>query len=455
MKTIFFIITRGFLARNILRSGILERLKKANIRVVIFFPLYQGNSEISKELQQEFASEHVILEGVIDTKTGLFYRKIFLPVISYLVYTKTTWTYSLMGNNKNKKRSNFFAYLERFTLGWLGQAVWLRSFARWIDQKFFTYNFYQNYFDTYKPDVVFSSSIISKVDIFFMKEARQRGIKTVSMPKGWDNIAKHFYHFIPDLLFVQNKVMKDQAVIVQNIPKEQVQVVGFPQFDYYYDKSFLMTREEYCRSLGINPAKKIIFFGSEGIWAPNDDDIARSLSFFIKENKLFTPSSLIIRPHYTDVKSNRFSSFVTPDVVLDPHYTLSNFFMDNWNPTKEDMRWFWNLLYHSDLLVTTTSTLTLDAACFDKPIINVAFGILFKRGKDMSELFYNKDHYLWVLETNAVDVVRNEQELLQSIDKYLKDPSLKKQERQVLRDKLCNFDGKASEHIVTTLLNFI
>ena len=37
MKTVFIVITRGFIVRNILRSGILELLKKKGYRIVVFF----------------------------------------------------------------------------------------------------------------------------------------------------------------------------------------------------------------------------------------------------------------------------------------------------------------------------------------------------------------------------------------------------------------------------------
>jgi len=357
-----------------------------------------------------------------------------------------------MGNVKNKKRANWRAYLEKWMYKPFSYVTFFKYIARFVEQHVFRNNTYEKYFDKYNPSLVFSSSIVSTVDILFMKEARRRGIKTVSMPKGWDNIAKMFYKFVPDLLVVQNELMEEQVPRVQCFSKSSVVSVGFPQFDYYVDAP-LLSREEYCKLIGVDPKRKLIFFGSEGVWAPYDDAIVDILVKWLDEGVYDEDTTIIIRPHYSDVYNNRFVRFEnTPHVVLDPFFTLSNFFLDNWDPVRKDMEMFANLLHHSDVLITTTSTLTLDAACFDLPIINIAFGILYKHGQDMSELFYKKDHYQWVLDTGAVDLVFNNKELLSSINKYFGDPSIDQAQRKNLVNKVCyRDDGKSCERIVNSI----
>ena len=43
MKTVFIVITRGFIIRNILRSGVLDNLKRSGCRVVIFLQIMNKN----------------------------------------------------------------------------------------------------------------------------------------------------------------------------------------------------------------------------------------------------------------------------------------------------------------------------------------------------------------------------------------------------------------------------
>ena len=105
-------------------------------------------------------------------------------------------------------------------------------------------------------------------------------------------------------------------------------------------------------------------------------------------------------------------------------------------------------------MVAIASTLTLDATCVDKPIINVAFKALYhpKNGRDVSHLLYSQDHYDWVLETGAADLARSDEELFTAINTYLRDPSYKKKERKVLLDRLCyGNDGRSSERVARVI----
>lgn len=455
MKTIFIIIGRGFLVRNFLRSGVLEILKKSSLRVVILFPLTKGHKDVPESLRSEFEGENVVIEGISRYSIGGLYG-LYARIVRFCVYSKTTWTYCLVWGKRSskKERSKIRVYLERILVFPLSRIAFFKTIARFIEEKFFVHNFFGEYFEKYQPSLVFSTSIISTPDILLMKEARRRGVKAVSMVKSWDNVAKFFYRVAPDKLLVQNELMRDAADKLQNFDKSKIRVVGFPQFDKYIDKSIILPREEYFSRIGLDPDRKLIFFGSEGVWAPYDDSIAEMLSNAVVNDRLVKPCSLIIRPHFTDFKNDRFDRFAnTKNVKVDDNYHISDFFLDNWDPSNEESRLFINLLFYADLMVTTTSTLTLDAACFDKPIINVAFNILYKDGKDISDLFYNKDHYKWVLDTGAVDLVGSESELFDSVNKYLLNPELKRNERKELVKKLCyKIDGKSSQRIVNEIL---
>ena len=57
MKTIFITITRGFIVKNVLRSGGLNELKKRGYRIVIFLAC----REVPEYIKDEFAGDQVIL----------------------------------------------------------------------------------------------------------------------------------------------------------------------------------------------------------------------------------------------------------------------------------------------------------------------------------------------------------------------------------------------------------
>jgi hypothetical protein len=128
--------------------------------------------------------------------------------------------------------------------------------------------------------------------------------------------------------------------------------------------------------------------------------------------------------------------------------------MDNWDPSVQETIKFVNLLTHCDILISAASTLSLDGVCFDRPLINIGFGVLLDRktDADMSYLLYIAEHMQWVLKTGAVDVVYSYQELFNRINDYLRNPAIKQAERKQLLNELCfKVDGHSSERLVGAL----
>lgn len=448
-KTIFITASRGFIVRNILRSGILDLLKKEGFRIVIFF---SGTTEkIPRYLLDEFQDPNVILEN-ITKMPHVFGHKRFAKIVALLVFSRSTWYHSQLGSS-NLRRSFFWKYTEILFSFVAGRAHFLKTFARFLEKYVFVRDIYEGYFSRYNPSLVFSTSIVSGIlDVEMMKEAARRSIRTVSMPKGWDNITKTLYRFVPDMLLVQNGLMKNAAIRYQRIPEEKVTVVGFPQFDWYRRPDAIESRESFCTSIGLDPKRKIIFFGSEGRWAPNDHAIASLIARWVVDGTFSHPCSLFVRPHFSDIKKGRFDIFknISPHIAVDESIILSDFFSDNWDPGIEETKKFTNLMYHCDVMVNIASTLALDAVHFDKPIVSAAFKALYhpKDGRDVSRILYTQDHYEWVFQTNAVDLARSDGELFSIIDTCLQDPSRKRKERKVLLDRLCfGNDGMSSERV--------
>ena len=356
-------------------------------------------------------------------------------------------------------RPSFWKYVEGMIFVPLSKIQFLKKLARYLERRIFSKEIYGELFNKHTPSVVLSTSIASKADIQFMAEAERRGIPTVSMPKGWDNVTKTLYRFVPDKLAVHNELMREAAVDIQRVKRENVVTVGFPQFDLYRKPEIIINRENYCKQMGLDPSRKIIFFGSEGRWASSDEKIVLALAEAVGDGGIFAKTaSLIIRPHFTDIKERRFDKFEQfKNVIVDKTITTSNFFMDNWDPGMEETKKFVNLLYHCDVLVTVASTLNLDAVCFDKPLININYGVLQhpKTGKDITPVLYMADHLQWVLDTGAVDLVSSDLELKNKIGEYLIDPSKKSKERGLLLDSICyKVDGNSSKRLADIVISY-
>ena len=116
---------------------------------------------------------------------------------------------------------------------------------------------------------------------------------------------------------------------------------------------------------------------------------------------------------------------------------------------------FTNLIFHSDVNVNMASTMTLDFAAFDKPIVNVAFDVsnppLF--GRPIWEHYYRYDHYLPVVQLGAARFARSPDDLAADLTDYLGDPGLDREARRRLLDlELGAPMGDSSRRVLDALL---
>lgn len=456
MKTVFIIITRGFIVRNILRSGGLELIKKRNCRIVVF--LLSKEKETPEYLKKELEDENVVLHSIPDARSTRMHRAV-KKITTFLLYTDSTKRYLKYGNKRMISRSRYKTYLNLLFVRIISLIWFLKPMMRWVEITYFPEEvpMIKKYFDKYQPDLVFSSSVISSLDIAFMKEAKRRDVKTLSMPKGWDNVTRNYYRFIPDYMIVQNDILRKKTIEMQDMEKERVITVGFPQFDWYAKEDILRTREEHFARMGLDPKLPLIFFGSEGMWADQDYKIAEKIYDWIKNNKLVKSCQLLVRPHFSNVKEGKYLVFKGRErVVLDETFGLSDYFIDNWDPAITETVDFVNSLKHCNVLVTVVSTLNLDAACLDRPSVNIGYKCKFRKDKDITPWLYKSNHVQWVLKTGGVDVAWSEEELMKIINENLLNPEKNSEGRSRLRNELCyKVDGKSSERMVEVISNIL
>lgn len=467
-KTVFITITRSFITRNILRNGVLDELKKRGYLVIVFFP----RKKVAEYLRREFEDEQVKLAAVPEIGSGRLHRLFLKMNFSFLIFSQSARKRALYFNENASTRFFSKEFLKKTKIvPWLRYAYLfiasrsrlLKRLYRFLELKLFSQTdpAIQAHFDGYRPDLVFSTSFVSGFDAAFMKEAKRRGIPTASMPKSWDNIPLGYARFLPDYFMVPNEPSRRVAVTMQDIPADRVRIVGLPQFDWYSRQDIIKSREEHFKKKGLNPSLPLIFFGSEGVWAPYDHEVAETIYQWIENGELAKPCQMLVRPHFSNADQDVFKHLRGKPKVAVDSYRLTNFLGDKWDPSKEEMVDFINSLNHCDIMINAASTLTLDAACFDKPIINIGFGCMYeggeRSGQDItSSALYTSDHFGWVMETGATKKVETYDMLKKQINIYLANPSFESEERETLRQKLCyKLDGKSSQRLANVLDNII
>lgn len=453
MKTIFITISRGLIARNILQTDVFKLLKKAGLRIVLLTPAYWD-----KRFLEEFKDNNVLIESLIEPKLG-FFERIFPLIHQGLIYSDTIeirWRYGIF----SPEETTFLNYIfKKIIFKPLSFFPFLREVARWLDFKLFPGKFHSELFKRYQPSLVFATSIAFEGDADVLKEAKKEKIPTIGMAKSWDNFCKNSFRIKVDKLIVWNEFMKEEAIKYQNYKPQDIYIAGIPQFDYYRNQEIIQRREEFFQKIGADLNKKLILFGSEGNYFMVSPEIIEILASFISQGLLREPCQILVRPHpshHDDLK--RFEKFRgKPNIIIDDFFQPALAFKDPTDYSREQMIHFANSLYHCDILISSASTLTLDGAAFDKPIINIGFDGFQKKPYSHSIIRqYDTAYYQGVVKTQAAWIVKSQAELLEAVNNYLANPSIKSQERERLRKRFCyKIDGQAGQRIAQFILKMI
>jgi hypothetical protein len=129
----------------------------------------------------------------------------------------------------------------------------------------------------------------------------------------------------------------------------------------------------------------------------------------------------------------------------------------NWDqilPLPADAQFLTNLTKHADLNVNLGSTMTLDFAIHDRPVVNVAFDVASPPpfGMPLWDHHYRFDHYQPVITLGAARFARSATELAEHVEAYLTDPTLDRAGRKRLVDlQLGRRPGESSHHVIEAL----
>lgn len=291
--------------------------------------------------------------------------------------------------------------------------------------------------------------------------ARSLGIPTATFIFSWDNltskgrIAAPFDHFL-----VWSELMKQELLkYYPDVALNRVHVVGTPQFDPYADRSLLRTREEFFRQIGADPVRPLICYsGGDTGTCPEDHLHLDILMRLVRSGRIFHNPQVLVRPAPVD-EGSRYHAVRKeyPEMIFAQPAWLHTVSGD-WArciPKAEDVRFLANLTHHTDVNVNLASTMTLDFAIHDRPVVNVAFDVSDPppRGRPpLWEYYYCFDHYRPVVELGAARFARSVDGMATHINAYLEDPGLDREARRRFVDLEVGVPvGEASIRIIETL----
>jgi len=459
MKTLLISVFDSNMVRNILRTDVLSTLAQDASFGKIILLVHPLKLE---EYRKEFGSDTILLDSYpsnLPSKAELF-----------------TWflvRHSIHTKNVRAKIDELYynaggGWLMRLAKHLVARAIFEMTLIPVIDRMVRALTkmahpgtVFDAILDRYKPDLVFLPTIFATNDVRLLTRCKKRSIPTIGMIKSWDNlIGKDPLLVWPDRLIVHNDLVKDYAVSMHRYPEDRIFVSGVPQMDIYADPSFPFSREEFFRTLGLDPEKKLIVYAAVGkLISFHEFDTIRMLADLVVSNKLECPSQLLVRLHPA-YPSDEAKLGALPGVTIVRPGTEG---MER-NPLRFDFEFrhdetrdLATTMDVADVVIQSGSTMAIDAACFDTPIISLGLDGYQEDEKQerSARRLLVKDHFKRILDTGGAPAVYTHKELVTLLNLYLADPSLDHEGRmRIVREQCFKLDGKSGKRIAHYISSF-
>lgn len=439
MKTIFLFIPQQVFATDLLQSHYLEYLA-AKYRVVVFSPFIDDSI---MQNQQYFKNQNTVYIQWANPNQNLLnwfkYRRVnFINEFNKLIITRQPAGEKTQAKSRKNRLIKFL----------------LRPFSKIINTGFFTKiegllikrpKEFDNWIREYQPSLVITPTPgLNAYDANAILLAKKYKIPTLATNFTWDNLTSES-HIIrkSDYLFIWNEIVRKEAVNIHHYPDNRIFTTGIMRFDHYFqNEPNPKTRESFLASKNLNPKLPMILYSTV---STSFIYHRKHLQYLLdlREEKLIPYTSILIRVHPLDPYNDYLQFADLPDVCVekagrDIPWPEGG---TRIGMTKED---FLNLKYtikYCDLNINFVSTISLEAAIFDKPVINY-----IEPGK---EYMFSVSHYKPIAESGAIKLVKNIDEYRDAIIAYLKNPKLDQEKRRKLIDSYVPFqDGLAYKRAV-------
>lgn len=451
MKTIFITVAESSIANNILRGPFGTKIKGApDLRIVLLV-----TPEKQQVYKEEFGGGNIVIESL----------PLAVPNYTERVMAFLAGNCLPTGMIKFKQMRQFKEDGRLFTLC-VKRFLWYLPLKRLLTRLLRKLELYiapaarvKELFDRYHPDLVFCPLVsYAGMDMPVLREAKRRGVKTLgAASRSWDAFVAHGYlRVVPDRLLLVDRYIKECGVRYQFIDVDTMEVVGFPAFDWYWRKDLIEPRDKFLAKLGIDPNKKVILFGAaEYYWYPRDYEIAEIFGEMVDGGMLPDNLVMLFRPYpgfAGPVEKVKDLRHVVPDMRA-----FSMQWADDLEMREQQVAHLLNSIFHSEMVITTVSTIAIDGMVLGKPAIAAAFEKT-KSPYWFSPLRFHdhSTHFMAVMATGGIRKVDSKEKLAEAIKMYLANPLADQEKRKKLTGLFIEpNDGKAGERTAEAILKLL
>ncbi len=330
--------------------------------------------------------------------------------------------------------------LVALAVGLLRRSGFLRRSWMAVETRWFVAHLHHDVFEQERPDLVVMATpgFDSPVETEALREACARGIPSAIVARGWDNpTAKGLMAATPSHFFAWTDVMRDEWRDYHGIDPARVDVTGAPYLDVYATDQDIADRAAFLNEVGLDPARKTIVYAAKlPVAFRGNVEVITALAEAVRDDRFAVSSQLLVRLYPPKARrTGELEELAACRRIVQsfPHVALSvPDLPDGESRPGEATRHFGGLramLEHGDVLVNVFSTMAIEAALHDLPVVNIGYDsqgpkALPTEWLGRSVRLHERETHNRRLASHRGDrTVRSASELIAEVNAYLLDPS--------------------------------
>jgi hypothetical protein len=132
--------------------------------------------------------------------------------------------------------------------------------------------------------------------------ARRIGLPSALCVGSWDHLSsKALLREHPDRVFVWNETQKAEATTLHGVAAASVVVTGAQCFDEWFDRQPSLPRDEFCRKVGLDPARPIVLYVCSALFEGSPSEAAFVAQWIravrASRDPLLRTAGVLVRPH--------------------------------------------------------------------------------------------------------------------------------------------------------------
>lgn len=451
--------------RNVIYSGVLSLLRNSGVEPHLVIRRWTADSPYQglKELRpacsiSNFADApptgkgwgRSFLQGVLFAALSARYQS-----RSYPIYRRWLARHASPSERARSSLINLIALAARplpiySHLSRLQQTLYRRSYdSRAIE----------NQLKSLAPAWLWSTVSVASEEQPYIFAARKLGIPVVTSILGFDNLTSRwaqnrFSHYL-----LWSEAMKSDLLrVLPEVSPAQATVTGTPQFDFHCRPDLVWSRSTTLARIGLEECDRYFVYGASAEFlTPDEPRLVAQLVSRMSQHPELKHCRLVVRIHPLDswkrwqsAAAHERRTIISPawDHIPEP---------DGWVfMSLDDQARLVSTLQHSEGCINIASTISLDAAVLDKPVVCVDFRSEPDCPREILYEEYDTEHYYPLVESGGIRIAHNWPELLALLARAMAAPGEDRENRRRMIERECGIvDGQAGRRVTAALVKLL